>query len=184
MGIISIMLFWNKNSKKEYFSLGNNYTLAGAIITLENELKELNTKLNNIIDNISKIYDKTELSNNTTPVSKLYESIILLLPSIYSIIDSGISQIQTTDSTTSVQSNYITNTSIKSDARFTDYKISLTILNNNIDSFLKNKNTYLDIITNQDINALSKDTKNIVNELNSLSLPLSRIKEFITSISA
>ena len=44
-GIIFIMLFYKNNSKKECFDIKNNYTLAGTIVTLEDQLKILKSDL-------------------------------------------------------------------------------------------------------------------------------------------
>lgn len=180
------MLFYQNNSKKECFDIKNNYTLAGTIITLEDELKILNTDLNNVMNNIEKIYNKTELlSGKTTPIAKLYDSIIKILPISNYIIDSGITVKPTTDNTTTSSSEYITNTSIVSDPRFNDYYKALTIeLKTSLQEFITNKNIYLDITSNEDINAMPPDIKNIINGLHSLFLLLDVIKKYIDKINS
>lgn len=183
IGIIFIMLFYKNNSKKECFDIKNNYTLAGTIVTLEDQLKILNINLNNIMNNIENLYNKTDLSSGkTTPIAKLYDSIIILLPSSNYIIDSGITVKSTTDNNTS-SSQYITNTLIISDPRFNDYYNALTIeLKTKLNDFITNKNIYLDITLNEDINEMPPDTKNIINGLNSLFLLLQVINKYIDEI--
>jgi predicted PurR-regulated permease PerM len=123
----------------------NNEVIGGTIDTIMNYLKDLNEKINKILNNIENKYDANLLLVSLkTPISLLYHSILNILPPANAIIESDI-LIGTidTNSSSNTNSNLIQNRNIKEDPKWIIFVDTLNDLQSNFTQFNKYKNEYL-----------------------------------------